>query len=120
MGPAAKPSPAEATLAPDIAAPDGEPFYACGLLDDSWADHAAGGVLPHVIADTAPFPAASPAFSGGSRRVLAQRVSRERTPPPRGQKQIAVGEFVKINGLEKRTDLNGVCGSVIEADAVDG
>ena len=107
-------------FAPDIAAPDGEPFYASGSLDDSWADHVGGGVLPHVLADAAPFPGASPAPSGGARRVLAQRVSRERTPPPRGRKQIAVGDFVEINGLEKRTDLNGVCGSVIEVDAVDG
>ena len=90
------------------------PFYVGGLLDDSWADQGGGGVSPHVLADAAPFPAAMPAASGGPRRVLAQRVSRERTPPPRGHRQFAIGAFVKIKGLEKRTELNGTCGSIIE------
>jgi hypothetical protein len=99
--------------------PDGVPFCASGMIDDSWADQVGDGVPPHVLADAAPFPASTPASSGGPGRVLAQRVSRERTPPPRSQKQIAVGDFVKIKGLERRTELNGTCGSVIEC-AADG
>ena len=56
---------------------------------------------------------------GGPRRVLAQRVSRERTPPPRGHRQFAIGAFVKINGLERRTELNGTCGTIIEGAGDD-
>ena len=96
------------------AAPIADPVYASGLLDDSWADHVGVGVSPLVLADAAPYPAAAPPSSGGPRRVLAQRVSRERTPPPRGCRHFTIGDFVKINGLEKRTELNGSCGSIIE------
>ena len=90
------------------------PFYVGDLLDDSWADQRGDGVSPHVLADAAPFPAAMPAAPGGPRRVLAQRVSRERTPPPRGHRQFAVGAFVMINGLERRSELNGTCGTIIK------
>lgn len=95
------------------------PFYVGDLLDDSWADQRGDGVSPHVLADAAPFPAAMPAAPGGPRRVLAQRVSRERTPPPRGHRQFAIGAFVKIKGLERRTELNGTCGSIIEGAGDD-
>ena len=72
-----------------------------------------------MLADAAPFPASAPASSGGPRRVLAQRVSRERTPPPQRHRQLAIGDFVEINGLEKRTELNGCCGTIIECAADD-
>jgi len=101
------------------AAPAADPVYASGLLDDSWADHVGDGVSPVVLADAAPFPAAAPPSSGGPRRVLAQRVCRERAPPPRGHRHFAIGDFVKISGLEKRTELNGICGSIIEGAGDD-
>ena len=100
--------------------PEAGPVYATGMFDDSWADRVGDGISPCALADAAPFPAAMPASSGGSRRVLAQRVSRERTPPPQRQRQFVVGDFVEINGLEKRTELYGSCGSVIEGAADDG
>ena len=95
-------------------APVMDPFSASDLLDDSWADHVGDGVPPIVLADAAPLPAAAPPSSGGPRRVLAQRVSRERTPPPRAERDFDIGDFVKIRGLERHTELNGTCGSVIE------
>jgi len=95
------------------------PSYVNGMLDDSWADNVGGGVLPQVLADAPPFPALALASPGASRRVLVQRVSRERTPPPRRSLHLGIGDFVKIKGLEKRAELNGVCGSVIEPVADD-
>ena len=100
-------------------APAADPVYASGMLDDSWADQVGCGVPPHALAVDAPFPASAPATSGGQRRVLAQRISRERTPPPQRQRQFAIGDFVRVSGLEKRIELNGACGSIIEGAADD-
>ena len=48
------------------------------------------------------------------RHATLPELSRERTPPPRGHAHLSVGDFVRIHGLMKRTDLNGVCGTIID------
>ena len=80
------------------------PTVAADGTDDSWADSARGGGPP-ALAKTSTAPA---------RRELKLRPSRERTPPPRSRTRFAIGDFVEVFVLAKRTELNGACGSIIE------
>ena len=93
--------------------PDAQQQRPLAELDDSWADSVVRGPKPSVETSAATATSSHPG-SGSGRRELKQRISRERTPPPTSRVHFAIGERVIVQGLEKRIELNGLHGKIID------
>ena len=104
---------APASLAAAALAPNVLGQVSAVEFDDSWADSDVG-VVRLSRWQNAPAPVVAPPVSGGAGRELKLRTSRERTPPPKSRMGFAIGDFVEVIRLEKRSELNGTCGTIIE------